>query len=104
VDPAELIEQVGAAAGAERAVIGNGQLAVIAPTRWYPELRSAVGAEVFTVSAVKGLEFDAVIIVEPDEIWRDSPCGGNDLYVALTRSTRRLGIVHCAPLSEVFDE
>ncbi|MCC3772749.1 hypothetical protein, partial [Streptomyces sp. UNOC14_S4] len=40
----------------------------------------------------KGLEFDTVIVVEPAEF------GVSDLYVALTRPTQRLGIVHGAPL------
>ncbi|MFE0425509.1 HelD family protein [Streptomyces sp. NPDC058953] len=40
----------------------------------------------------KGLEFDTVIVVEPDRF------GGSDLYVALTRATQRLGIVHTGTL------
>ncbi|UKY55012.1 HelD family protein [Streptomyces inhibens] len=40
----------------------------------------------------KGLEFDAVIVVEPQEL------GDSDLYVALTRATQRLGVVHARPL------
>ena len=40
----------------------------------------------------KGLEFDAVIVVEPEEL------GASDLYVALTRATQRLGVVHARSL------
>jgi len=36
--------------------------------------------------------------VEPAEILGGSPRGGNDLYVALTRTTGRLGVVHSAGL------
>jgi hypothetical protein len=53
---------------------------------------------VLTVAQAKGLEFDAVVVVEPAEILGGSPRGGNDLYVALTRATTRLGVVHTGPL------
>ncbi|MEU6643010.1 ATP-binding domain-containing protein [Saccharomonospora sp. NPDC046836] len=49
---------------------------------------------VLTVERAKGLEFDAVVVVAPDEIAGQSARGLNDLYVALTRATQRLGIVH----------
>ena len=45
-------------------------------------------------SAAKGLEFDAVVLVEPAELVAESPRGLNDLYVALTRATQRLTVVH----------
>ena len=38
----------------------------------------------------KGLEFDAVVVVGPDEIVAESPGGIRVLYVALTRPTQRL--------------
>ncbi|UGQ12951.1 AAA family ATPase [Yinghuangia sp. ASG 101] len=46
----------------------------------------------------KGLEFDTVVVVEPADF------GGNDLYVALTRATQRLGIVHTGKLPPGLDE
>ena len=46
----------------------------------------------------KGLEFDAVIVVEPDRIVAASPRGLGDLYVAITRATQRLGVIHRAEL------
>jgi hypothetical protein len=49
-------------------------------------------------SATKGLEFDAVLVVEPDRILADGPRGAADLYVALTRATQRLGVLHSDPL------
>ena len=45
----------------------------------------------------KGLEFDAVVLVDPAEIGRRSP---GDLYVAMTRPTRRLVVVSRLPLPE----
>ncbi|MEV7041430.1 RNA polymerase recycling motor ATPase HelR [Amycolatopsis sp. NPDC051061] len=46
-------------------------------------------------SETKGLEFDAVLVVEPAAILADSAA---DLYVALTRATQRLGVLHEGPL------
>lgn len=45
----------------------------------------------------KGMEFESVIVVEPADIL-DLPAGLSLLYVALTRSTERLTIVHSKPL------
>ena len=42
----------------------------------------------------KGLEFDAVLIADPAAILAASPRGRNDLYVAMTRCTQRLGVLH----------
>ena len=50
----------------------------------------------------KGLEFDAVVIVEPADILAESPRGLNDLYVALTRPTKRLAVLHSAELPDVL--
>ncbi|GGW47387.1 DNA helicase [Streptomyces galilaeus] len=48
----------------------------------------------------KGLEFDSVLVVEP------SRYGTSDLYVALTRATQRLGVLHTGnlpgPLAETL--
>ena len=48
---------------------------------------------VLTVPQAKGLEFDSVLVVEPELIQTESPRGHNDLYVALTRATQRLGVL-----------
>jgi DNA helicase IV len=53
-------------------------------------------------SETKGLEFDAVLVVEPARILADGPRGTADLYVALTRATQRLGVLHREPLPEVL--
>ncbi len=55
---------------------------------------------VVAVGAVKGLEFDSVVVVEPARIVAESAQGLRALYVALTRATRRLAIVYSEPLPE----
>ena len=49
-------------------------------------------------SETKGLEFDAVLVVDPERILADGPRGAAELYVALTRATQRLGVLHQGPL------
>ncbi|MGY0499865.1 RNA polymerase recycling motor ATPase HelR [Nocardia sp. FBN12] len=51
-------------------------------------------------SETKGLEFDAVLVVDPQRILADGPRGAAELYVALTRATQRLGVLHQTPLPE----
>ncbi len=53
-------------------------------------------------SETKGLEFDAVLVVEPDRILADGPRGAAELYVALTRATQRLGVLHHGSLPEAL--
>jgi hypothetical protein len=55
---------------------------------------------VVPVSVVKGLELDGVVVVEPSRIVDDELHGLRALYVALTRSTQRLTVVHCEELPE----
>jgi DNA helicase IV len=87
----------------ETELIGTGRVAVIAPSARVAEtaatLSLAPGPDldapvaVVTPEQAKGLEFDSVIIVDPAEIEQASARGRADLYVALTRTTRRLGLV-----------
>jgi DNA helicase IV len=49
-------------------------------------------------ATAKGLEFDAVVVVEPGSIVSEEPSGVRILYVALTRAVQRLTIVHADPL------
>jgi DNA helicase IV len=65
-----------------------------------PDLRRPV--VLLTTRQAKGLEFDAVILVEPAAIAAESGRGLNDLYVALTRPTKRLTVLHTEPLPEVL--
>ncbi|MDN4476172.1 AAA family ATPase [Demequina sp. SYSU T00192] len=77
----------------------GGLVAVIAPPRLHGALRKALGTpaiDVYTARESKGLEFDVAVVVEPAEI-AERP---GDLYVALTRPTRRLEVVHAEPLPQ----
>ena len=47
----------------------------------------------FGPEQVKGLEFDGVVVVEPDEIFDGSPRGARLLYVAMTRAVQELAVV-----------
>jgi DNA helicase IV len=59
---------------------------------------------VLTVADAKGLEFDAVVLLEPAGIVAASPRGAQDLYVAITRATQRLHVLHARPLPAGFEE
>jgi DNA helicase IV len=56
-------------------------------------------------SAVKGLEFDQVVLVEPADIADPAlgPTGLRRLYTALTRAVLGLTIVHAKPLPAALD-
>ncbi|HUF96535.1 MAG TPA: ATP-binding domain-containing protein [Ilumatobacter sp.] len=98
-----------------RAALPNASIAVVAPDGAADSIGEALDAAGFQhgraaatgldqpltvvpVSVVKGLELDAVIVVEPAQIVADQEHGLRALYVALTRSTQRLSIVHSADL------
>ncbi|RJL36167.1 helicase [Bailinhaonella thermotolerans] len=92
---------------AEAAALGQGRLALIVPAALAERLAplGVTGPEgldapvaVLTVAQAKGLEFDGVVIAEPAAVLAESPRGPGDLYVALTRATRRLGVVHTTDL------
>lgn len=59
---------------------------------------AGVDDEIAVMSAqdAKGLEFDAVVLVEPAELI--DAHGAGDLYVAMSRSTQHLGVVHARAL------
>jgi DNA helicase IV len=50
------------------------------------------------VGVAKGLELDAIVVVEPAVIVRTRDIGLRGLYVALTRATQRLSVVHASDL------
>ena len=62
-----------------------------------PDLTSEI--VILGARQAKGLEFDSVLIADPAAIISGSPRGRNDLYVAMTRSTQRLGVLHPGPPS-----
>ncbi len=106
-----LVSEVISAVEADRAVSESGTLAVLAPhsrvhrilaglTARFGDGRIAEGAPhlarpigVMAPHDAKGLEFDAVVVVDPDEIVAAEPRGAATLYVAMTRPTQRLRIV-----------
>ncbi|MEY2959017.1 MAG: hypothetical protein RLZZ01_1585 [Actinomycetota bacterium] len=90
--------------------LSDGSVAVVAPDECCDAISAALDAAglahghavaglgrsltVVPVSVVKGLELDAVVVVEPGRIADDPRLGLRALYVALTRSTQRLTVVH----------
>ncbi|GAA3077412.1 AAA family ATPase [Streptomyces roseofulvus] len=88
---------------------GEGRIAVIAPPELLPGLAAALPdashgpkpdltrpVVLLDPRQAKGLEFDTVLVVDPEGIRAGAAHGTNDLYVALTRATQRLGIVRRA--------
>ena len=107
---ARFADRLAELAEAQDAAVGEGRLAVIVPAARAAELGAAVtgavpaassGEEpdlerrtvVLTARQAKGLEFDAVLLADPDAVAAGGRRGENDLYVALTRSTGRLVIL-----------
>jgi hypothetical protein len=74
------------------AVRGEGTVAVIAPAARCASLVD-VGADVLDVLEAKGLEFDAVVVVDPDAIAAEGEGGARRVYVAMTRTTDRLVVL-----------
>jgi len=81
----------------------EGTLAIIAPPSRVDALAAALpessddltsGPVVLAPAGAKGLEFDSVLVVDPAAVVAEGVRGHNDLYVALTRATQRLGVVH----------
>ena len=87
-----------------------GLIAVIAPDELVEGVTAAdesvfaEGVAVLAPGRAKGLEFDHVVVVEPGAIagGDDDLRGLRELYVALTRPTRRLVVVHGGPLPEAL--
>ncbi|NIH88587.1 DNA helicase IV [Amycolatopsis granulosa] len=83
----------------EVAAADGGTVAVLAPAARLDAVRSELdghgeAVSVLTVAEAKGLEFDGVVVLAPEDIVAESPRGWNDLYVACTRATQRLGILY----------
>ncbi|HWH35602.1 MAG TPA: ATP-binding domain-containing protein [Acidimicrobiales bacterium] len=113
-DPARALPAV---VEAERRAVGEGNVAVVAPDSLLAQVASSLegagveagqatsgglGSQVTLVPVrlVKGLELDSVVVVEPARIVAEEPQGMRSLYVALTRATRRLTVVHAEELPE----
>ncbi|KOU97199.1 ATP-dependent DNA helicase [Streptomyces sp. XY511] len=54
-------------------------------------------ARIVPASEARGLEFDGVVVMDPEEIITARPGGERDLYVALTRATKRLCTIAAQP-------
>jgi superfamily I DNA/RNA helicase len=57
---------------------------------------------VLPAALAKGLEFDAVLVLEPAAIVAESAHGIRLLFVALTRAVQHLAIAHAEPLPAVL--
>jgi DNA helicase IV len=120
-DPAAggLGRAVAEAVADELAEVGSGNVAVISVASGIDDLSAALDAAgiahgiatqqgldhqvtLVPVSMVKGLELDATVVVEPGRIISDEPQGLRALYVALTRATKILTIVHADALPDVL--
>ncbi|MEZ5138564.1 MAG: AAA family ATPase [Acidimicrobiales bacterium] len=116
-------DQLGpAVAGAvrdEMAAVGSGNVAVVCPASRVDECSQALTAvgidhgvaieqglnhqvTVVPVGIVKGLELDATVVVDPAGILDEEAQGMRALYVALTRATKLLTVVHPGELPDVI--
>jgi DNA helicase IV len=117
-DHAALARWVAQTAVEEVAAVGSGRVAVLAPEQLLTPIAAALaeaGSPVvdprdmrrggladplvlLAAGAANGLEFDAVVVAEPGMIAGSTARGLRTLYVALTRPTQRLTLVHAEPL------
>jgi len=117
--PARLAATVAAIVGPELEQIGSGNLAIITPDAFVEAVSASLrslgidhgriyegalhsSVTLVPVGMVKGLELDAAVVVEPARIVSDERNGLRALYVALTRATRRLTVVHAEELPEAL--
>jgi DNA helicase IV len=115
----ELAEELSDLVRSELKAVGNGNVAVVVPRSMASradEVLEMAGIEhgsasrqgldkqvtVVTPSLVKGLELDSVIVVEPRLILEEEVRGPQALYVAVTRSTKRLSILHTGELPDLL--
>lgn len=91
----------------------SGRVACLAPATTLP-LLSALAADracgeprlaltLLGYTQAKGVEFDAVILVQPTTLLAAGQSGWRALYVALTRTTRELVVVHSEDLPEALN-
>jgi len=116
-DRSSLFADVARATAEMATALPDGSVAVVAPDGLVDDVSSALaaagvahgratrtglgdGVTVVPVSVVKGLELDGVIVVEPVAIVAAEAQGLRALYVALTRATQRLTIVHAERLPD----
>ncbi|GAA1166242.1 DNA helicase IV [Nesterenkonia sandarakina] len=115
----QLVTAATAAVRAEHDRVGEGLVAAIVPERLLSLTRRSLVAEfgarvghgagslsedILALSAeeAKGLEFDAVVLVEPAEILEETAGRVGSLYVALTRPTHALHVIAVRELPAGF--
>ena len=118
--PGNLLDELVRVLPGELAYSEGGLQAVIVPQEKLDAYRAAMtqayGARVGTGSGgmvqnivvlsareSKGLEFDGVLLVEPADLVSEVDGGVGDLYVAMTRTTQRLHVVHAKQLPAGLD-
>jgi hypothetical protein len=102
VDPSELAESLRAAT---RQLLDemDGTVGVITSAGRLDEARTVLAGvaddrlNIVDGIEAKGLEYDAVVLVEPTELVAESTTGPRTLYVALTRATQRLTVLTSDP-------
>ena len=114
---ADVVEVTASAAASAYASVDGGTVGVLVPPALLDPVLAAVverlpavaageplesPVSVLTVTAAKGLEFDNVVLVEPAAILGGGGHGLRDLYVALTRATQQLVVVHTGALPPVL--
>jgi DNA helicase IV len=113
----DLARNVAEVAAEEVAAVTPGRVAILAPEPMMTVLSEALAAAdlpvvdardmrkgglfeplvLLAADAANGLEFDSVVVVEPGVIAGETARGLRTLYVALTRPTQRLSVVHLTP-------
>ena len=108
--PGELLAKLHEVLPGEVAIADGGLLAVIVPESRLTQVRAAVQGQfgrrvgsgsgglsqdivVLGAREAKGLEFDVVVVIEPQEMIDEVEGSVGDLYVAMTRTTQRLRIL-----------
>jgi DNA helicase IV len=111
VSPSDLARAVAQVASDLVGEVSPGTTAVLAPASLVADLAAALDASgvdsadprreglgaplsLLPVDLANGLEFDAVVVVEPAAVVEEAAQGLRALYMALTRPTRRLAVVH----------
>ena len=101
--------------------VGEGNVAVIAPDSLVAEVEDVFAAADISIGGanrhgldqrvtlvpvrlVKGLEVDSAVVVEPARIIDEESQGVRSLYVALTRATKRVAVVHVSALPAMLRE
>ncbi|WP_222195403.1 HelD family protein [Modestobacter italicus] len=113
VEEDQLLPRV-AARTAELAGLGGTVAVVVPPSRAAAAARAVADAlpaqrdpdrapVVLVPAEAKGLEFDSVLLVDPAAVLAEGVRGHSDLYVALTRATQRLVVLHPGELPTVLD-